>query len=94
MDPRTINPLDVDGLSSSVQRTGHCVIAEEGHKHGGVGAEILASIQSECFSSLKAPIERVAALDVPIPVQTKLEKLVLPNMEKIVSAAKKVLSFS
>ncbi len=93
IDPRTINPLDVDGLSASVQKTKNCVIAEEGHKQGGVGAEILASIQSKCFSSLKAPIQRVAALDVPIPVQTKLEKLVLPNSEKIVAAAKEVLSY-
>ncbi|MED5578988.1 MAG: alpha-ketoacid dehydrogenase subunit beta [Nitrospinota bacterium] len=94
IDPRTISPLDVDGLSASVVKTRNCVIAEEGHKHGGVGAEILASIQSKCFSSLKAPIERVAALDVPIPVQTKLEKLVLPNSEKIISAVKDVLNYS
>ena len=94
IDPRTISPLDVDGLSASVEKTGNCVIVEEGHKHGGVGAEILSSIQSNCFSSLKAPIERVAALDVPIPVQTKLEKIVLPNSEKIITAVKKVLNYS
>ncbi len=70
------------------------MIVEEGHKHGGVGAEILSSIQSKCFSFLKAPIERVAALDVPIPVHTKLEKIVLPNPEKIIVTAKQVLNYS
>ena len=94
IDPRTISPLDVDGLSASVEKTGNCVIVEEGHKHGGVGAEILSSIQSKCFSFLKAPIERVAALDVPIPVHTRLEKIVLPNPEKIIATAKQVLNYS
>ena len=92
VDPRTINPLDVEGLAASVRKTGKCVIAEEGHKSGGVGAEIAASIQEAAFGALKAPVIRVAALDVPVPVHTKLEAIVLPSTEKIVAAAKKILS--
>lgn len=91
VDPRTISPLDTVGLSTSVRKTGRCVIAEEGHRRGGVGAEIAASIQGEAFDALRAPIERVAALDVPIPVQTMLERLVLPDAEKVANAARKVL---
>ncbi len=92
VDPRTINPLDVEGLAASARKTGNCVVAEEGHKSGGVGAEIAASIQEAAFGALKTPIVRVAALDVPVPVHTKLEAIVLPSTEKIVSAAKKLLS--
>ena len=92
VDPRTINPLDVEGLAASARKTGRCVIAEEGHKSGGVGAEIAASVQEAAFGALRAPIVRVAALDVPVPVHTKLEAIVLPSTEKIVSAAKKLLS--
>ena len=57
-----------------------------------MGAEIAASIQEAAFGALDAPIARVAALDVPVPVHTKLEAIVLPSTEKIVAAAKKVLS--
>ncbi len=92
VDPRTISPLDLDTLAASVAKTGRCVIAEEGHRHGGVGAEIAASLQGEVFSSLKAPIARVAALDTPIPVHPLLEAIVLPSAEKVFTAAKKVLS--
>ena len=91
MDPRTIRPLDTEGLAKSVRKTGRCVIAEEGHKHGGVGAEISASIQEVAFHSLKAPIGRVGALEVPIPVQPKLEAFVLPSAEKIADAARAAL---
>jgi pyruvate/2-oxoglutarate/acetoin dehydrogenase E1 component len=91
MDPRTIRPLDTGGLAVSVRKTGRCVVAEEGHLHGGVGAEIVASLQAVAFHSLKAPIGRVAALDVPIPVQPKLEAFVLPSAEKIAAAAREAL---
>jgi pyruvate dehydrogenase E1 component beta subunit len=89
VDPRTLNPLDVKGLADSVRKTGLCVVAEEGHRQGGVGAEIAASIQAEAFGTLKAPIERVAALDVPVPVQTKLEAYVLPSAGKVAAAARR-----
>jgi pyruvate/2-oxoglutarate/acetoin dehydrogenase E1 component len=92
VDPRTISPLDVDTLAESVRKTGRCVVAEQCHQHGGVGAEIAASVQNEAFSSLKAPIGRVAALDTPIPVHPMLESIVLPNTEKVIAAAKKALT--
>lgn len=92
MDPRTLRPLDTQGLAASVRKTGRCVIAEEGHLHGGVGAEIAASLQAAAFDALKCPIARVAALDVPVPVQPKLEAFVLPSAEKIVAAAMAALA--
>ncbi len=91
MDPRTISPLDTETLAGSVRKTGRCVVAEEGHRHGGVGAEIIASLQNEVFSSLQAPIGRVAALDAPIPVHPMLEAIVLPSKEKIVGAVRETM---
>ncbi len=91
-DPRTINPLDVEGLAASVRKTRTCVIAEEGHRSGGVGAEIAASLQEAAFGALQAPVARVAALDVPVPVHAKLEAIVLPSAEKILKAAKRTLA--
>ncbi len=92
VDPRTISPLDIETLAASVAKTGRCVVAEEGHRHGGVGAEIIASLQSEVFGALKAPIGRVAALDAPIPVHPMLESIVLPSAEKIAAAAKETMA--
>ncbi len=92
LDPRTISPLDVDTLAASVRKTGRCVVAEEGHRHGGVGAEIAASLQGVAFGDLKAPIGRVAALDSPIPVHPMLEAIVLPNTKKIAAAARETMA--
>jgi pyruvate/2-oxoglutarate/acetoin dehydrogenase E1 component len=94
VDPRTISPLDTEGLAASVSKTGRCVVAEQGHLHGGVGAEIAAALQAMLFGSLKAPIERVAALNTPIPVQPKMEAFVLPSVEKITAAARKALDYA
>ncbi|MFC1491084.1 alpha-ketoacid dehydrogenase subunit beta [Nitrospinota bacterium] len=91
VDPRTISPLDTEGLAASVRKTGRCIVAEEGHRHGGVGAEIAASVQDAAFASLKAPVGRVAALDLPIPVHPKLEAFVLPSAEKVAAAARETL---
>jgi pyruvate dehydrogenase E1 component beta subunit len=94
VDPRTISPLDTEGLAASVSKTGRCVVAEQGHLHGGVGAEIAAALQAMLFGSLKAPIERVAALNTPIPVHPKMEAFVLPSVEKIAAAARKALDYA
>ena len=91
VDPRTIAPLDVATIAESVRKTNRCVIVEEGHLRSGVGSEISASIQEEAFDYLDAPIERVAALNAPIPFEPSLEDFVLPNSGNIVDACKKVL---
>ncbi|MAE05213.1 MAG: pyruvate dehydrogenase complex E1 component subunit beta [Nitrospinota bacterium] len=94
IDPRTISPLDTEGLAASAGKTGRCVVVEEGHLHGGVGAEIAAALQAVLFGSLKVPIERVAALNAPIPVQPKMEAFVLPSTEKIAAAARIALNYA
>jgi pyruvate/2-oxoglutarate/acetoin dehydrogenase E1 component len=91
VDPRTIVPLDRDAILRSVAKTGRLVVVDEGHRSAGVGAEIAALVAEEGFDSLRAPIRRVAALDVPIPFSPPLETFVEPTLAKIVAAAQDVM---
>jgi len=67
IDVRTMVPLDVDTLVTSVKKTGRCVIAHEATRFGGYGGELSATIQEECFWHLEAPIQRVTGWDTPYP---------------------------
>ncbi len=73
VDIRTISPLDVDTIVKSVCKTGRAVIAHEAVRSFGVGAEIAAQIQEHAFSSLKAPVKRVASKDSTVPFARVLE---------------------
>jgi len=74
LDPRTLRPLDEELILSSVARTGRLVVADTGWKTGGVTAEISALVAEKGFSSLKAPIVRVANPDLPTPSGYTLEQ--------------------
>jgi len=87
VDLRSIAPLDTDTVLESVARTGRAVIADECHRRFGVAAEIAAVIAEEGFSTLKAPIHRVAVPDVPIPYSPTLEAELIVTPEKIVTGA-------
>jgi len=91
LDPRTIQPLDIETVVNSVKKTGHLAIAEDDSKTGGVGAEIAASIAERAIDYLDAPIVRIAAPDIPIPFSPSLEQEYMPNKEKIVEAVKSLL---
>jgi 2-oxoisovalerate dehydrogenase E1 component beta subunit len=67
IDVRSIVPLDVDTLVTSVKKTGRCVVAHEATRFAGFGAELSATVQEECFWHLQAPIQRVAGWDTPYP---------------------------
>jgi pyruvate dehydrogenase E1 component beta subunit len=90
LDPRTLDPLDIDAILASVSRTRRAVIAEEGWRNVGVGAELAARIQEHLFYDLEAPVQRVAAADVPTPYAKNLEKLALPDAQDIVDAVLKI----
>jgi pyruvate dehydrogenase E1 component beta subunit len=90
LDPRTLDPLDIDSILASVSRTRRAVIAEEGWRNVGVGAELAARIQEHLFYDLEAPVQRVAAADVPTPYAKNLEKLALPDAQDIVDAVLKI----
>lgn len=90
LDPRTLDPFDWDGLYTSVARTRRCVVAEEGWRTVGVGAEIAARVQEQFFYDLDAPVQRVAAVDVPTPYARELEQAALPHAADIVRAVLKI----
>ena len=91
VDPRTLRPLDDEPIFESVRKTGRCVVVEEGWPVAGFGAEIADRVQRECFDALDAPILRVTSADVPMPYAKSLEKLYLPQPERVVDAVKKVM---
>ncbi|MBI5620482.1 alpha-ketoacid dehydrogenase subunit beta [Candidatus Saganbacteria bacterium] len=91
IDLRTLAPLDLPAVFASVKKTGRVLIAEEGWKTGGVGAEISAAIGENVLEYLEAPIRRVAAKDVHIPSSDVLEKLVLPDENDIYDAAMEIM---
>jgi len=83
--------MDFYTIISSVRKTNRALTIEEGPKTGGVGAEICAKIVEEAFDCLDSPVERIAAMDTPVPFNRNLEKLVLPQIETIVEKIKTVL---
>ena len=87
IDPRTLQPLDIDTIGASVRRTGRAVIAHEAVTAGGFGAELCARVQSVAFDCLEAPIERVGAPFTPVPVSPPLEDAHRPGAEQVYAAA-------
>jgi deoxyxylulose-5-phosphate synthase len=91
IDPRTLNPLDTKTILASVAKTGHLVLVDQATRHGSASAVIAAEVADEGFSSLKAPIKQVTALDATIPYSKPMEEYILPDEGKIVGAVQQVL---
>jgi pyruvate dehydrogenase E1 component beta subunit len=91
VDPRTLTPLDTETLVQSVAKTGGAVIIDEGYNHFGTTAELAASIAYGAFDYLDAPIERLGAMDVPIPFSPPLEFATIPDEAAIIAAVHRVL---
>ena len=92
IDLLTLNPFDVEAVLSSVKKTGRAVIVHEAVKTCGFGAEIAATIAEEAILYLRAPILRVTAPDVPVPL-AKLIDQYLPSSEQIHAALEEVLKY-
>ena len=88
---RTLNPLDMQTIACSVQKTRRCVIAHEAPKTQGFGAEIAARIMEKCFFYMEAPVKRCCGLDTPFP--HTLEKEYLPDAYKVKKALLDTLDF-
>ncbi|MBO0878629.1 MAG: hypothetical protein J2P19_35165 [Pseudonocardia sp.] len=86
IDPRTLVPLDLDTIVTSVRRTNRLVVRHEAVRHGGFGAESTASVQRSAFDYLDAPIERVASPFQPIPLTPSLEDAYLPGAAEVRAA--------
>jgi len=93
VDPRTLVPMDANTIRRSVQKTGRIVIADEAGPTAGASAEIAALVTEdrETFEALKAPVQRVCALQVPIPYGPGLEDHVFPNRDKIAAGIRLVM---
>ncbi len=90
IDVATLKPLDMATILESVSRTGRCVIVHEAARTGGFGAEIAANLAEEGLYSLLAPVQRVAAYDVVVPL-ARLESQYLPSVDRIVDAVRKTM---
>ena len=87
---RTLRPLDIETILTSVKKTNRVVTCEEGFPFAGIGAEISAVISENVFDWLDAPVTRVTGKDVPMPYAANLEKLALPQVDDIINACLKV----
>lgn len=94
IDPRTIAPLDVDTILSSVARTGHLVLVDQATRHSSVAAVIAAEVAERGFSSLEAPISMVTALDSSIAYSKPVEEFVLPDEHKVIRAVEASLGLA
>lgn len=92
IDLRTINPLDIDTIVQSVQKTGRAVIVHEAPRTCGLGAEISSIIQESCFLQLEAPVQRVTGFDTIMPYY-KLELEYLPDSNRILSSMKECMAY-
>jgi len=90
LDLRTIRPLDLDAIQTSVRKTNRCVVVEEGWPFCGVGAQVVDDIQREAFDDLDAPVLRVTGADVPMPYNKALERAAKPSVDRVVDAVKRV----
>ncbi len=91
LDPRTLLPLDEDGIVESVRRTTRCVVAHEAVVRMGFGAEVAALVQERAFDYLDAPVERVGARFSPLPFAPVMEEYVVPHKEDVLAAVKRTI---
>lgn len=90
IDLRSLSPVDYDTVAASVRKTGRVVVAHEASREAGVAAEVIASITERCFEYLESAPLRVTGHDVPYP-PAKLEKYHLPDLDRLLDAADRVL---
>ena len=92
VDLRSLSPLDTDTIVESVRRTGRCVVVHEASTFLGLGAEIAALIQQECFYSLQAPVARVGGYNVPYP-PSRIEEEFLPDLDRVLDAVDRLMAY-
>ena len=93
IDLRTLNPLDIETVLSSIQKTNRALIVHEDNLTNGFGAEIAAQISDEGFEYLDSPIKRVASKDAPIAYSSVLEYELLVQTSWIETALKELVEY-
>ena len=91
IDLRTLRPLDMDTVVASIAKTHRAVVIDEMWKTGSFAGEVMARIMELAFDQLDAPVARVCSREVPMPYAKHLEEAALPQVERIVAAAKGLL---
>ncbi|MCC6383167.1 MAG: alpha-ketoacid dehydrogenase subunit beta [Dehalococcoidia bacterium] len=91
VDPRTLQPLDIETIVASVRKTHRALVVHEAVRFGGFGAEVAAQIQELAFDHLDAPVGRVGAPFAPVPFSPALEKLYVPNADRIAAEVRRVV---
>lgn len=92
VDPRTVAPLDRRTILESVRKTGRLIVVSEDARTCGFASEVAALVAESCPESLKSPVQRVCAADVPIPFAPEAEKFVLPDEAKLVAGVRAAVS--
>lgn len=92
IDLRTLSPLDLSTLETSVKKTGRAVVVHEASSSAGIGGEIGLCLAQSCFHQLKAPVLRVTGYDTPYP-PSRIEDHYLPDADRILDAIEKVMSY-
>jgi pyruvate/2-oxoglutarate/acetoin dehydrogenase E1 component len=92
IDLRTLKPLDIDTIVTSVKKTGRFVGLTEAYENTSFINEVMAQVNELAFDWLDAPMQRVAAANVPVPRAEVLEDMAIPNVGRIVQACRKVVS--
>lgn len=92
VDLRTLVPLDEPTILASVKKTGRLVILHEANRTGGFGGEIAALVAEKAFPELKAPINRVASPDIPVPYSKPLEQFYLPDENNLIQVIKSLFN--
>ncbi|MDN3505358.1 MAG: pyruvate dehydrogenase complex E1 component subunit beta [Rhabdochlamydiaceae bacterium] len=91
IDIRTVKPLDMPMIATSVKKTNRCVVVEEGHLFAGIGSEIGFQIMEHCFDFLDAPVKRVCQRETPMPYAKNLEAETMPNRRRIIDAIRETM---
>jgi pyruvate dehydrogenase E1 component beta subunit len=93
IDPRTTSPLDEDTILESAERTGRVVVVDEATPRCNMATDIAALIAEKAFGALKAPVKRVTAPHTPVPFAPSLEKLYIPDADRIAEAVRFVHAY-
>ncbi len=92
IDPRTIVPLDEETFIRSAQKTSRAIVIDEGHRSFGVTGEIASRIAEKAFYYLDSPVQRIAAMNVPVPFSPALEDMTVPTVQDIVERARLMIA--
>lgn len=93
IDLRTLLPLDKETILGSLKKTNRLLVVHEDTRTGGIAGEIAALLMEEAFDQLDAPVLRVTSPDTPVPYSPPLEEYFLPNVEKVVKAARQLAQY-